>query len=104
MCLRAVRSADALMGQQAMPTHEPQDTAPAGANAGEAQPGPQLAVALAVERAVRHELADRHHQIIIRHGPEGSGPLALDRLGRVAVAIDGSPRHPTQQRVTRCKP
>src|SRR3954470_5023019 len=37
---RAMRAAGTLMGQQAMPAHEPQDAAPAGANAGQAQPRP----------------------------------------------------------------
>src|SRR3954471_20008343 len=49
---RAMRAAGTLMGQQAMLAHEPQDAAPTGADAGEAQPRPQLAVALAMERAV----------------------------------------------------
>lgn len=45
MCLRAVRSADALMSQQAVPAHQPQDPAATGADADQAQPRPQLPVA-----------------------------------------------------------
>jgi hypothetical protein len=79
------------MSQQAMLAHEPQDAAPAGAEAGEAQPRPQLAVALAMEGAVRQKLADLHHQVLIRHGPERAGALALNHLGWAAVAIEGRP-------------
>src|SRR4051812_36291802 len=88
---RAARPAGTLVRQQAALAHEPQDPAPAGADAGEAQPRPQLAVALAMEGAVRQKLADRHHQVLVRHGPERAGALALAHLGGAAVAIDGRP-------------
>src|SRR4051812_38128518 len=88
---RAMRAAGTLMRQQAMLAHEPQDAAPTGADAGEAQPRPQLAVALAVERAVLQELPDLHHQVLIRHGPERARALALNLLGWAAVAIEGRP-------------
>src|SRR3954465_3458984 len=90
---RAMRAAGTLMGQEAVLAHQPQDAAPAGAEAGEAQPRPQLAVALAMERAARQKLADRRHQIVIRPGPRWSRPLALSHSGWAAVAIEGRPRH-----------
>ena len=71
-----MRAAGTLMGQQAMLAHQPQDAAPAGADAGEAQPRPQLAVALAMERAVLQELPDRPHQVLVRHRTERPGLLA----------------------------
>src|SRR4051794_473559 len=55
---RATRAAGTLVGQKAVRAHQPQDAAAAGADAGQAQPRPQLAVALAVEWAVLQELAD----------------------------------------------
>src|SRR3954447_14890377 len=91
--LRAPWPAGALVGQQAVRPHEPQDTAAAGADAGEAQPGPQLAVALAVERAVRQELSDRRCQALVRYGAARPGPLALAGRQGTSVAVDGSPRH-----------
>src|SRR4029079_6336709 len=88
---RAMRAGGTLMRQQAVLAHQPQDAAPAGAEAGEAQPRPQLAVALAMEESVRHKLSDLHHQVLIRHGPERAGALALNHLGWAAVAIEGRP-------------
>jgi hypothetical protein len=41
--------------------------------------------------AVRQELPDRCHQVIIRHGLARSGLLALNHLGWAAVTIDGRP-------------
>ena len=57
------------------------------------QPRPQLAVPFAMERAVLQELPDRPHQLLIRHRTERPGPPALDRLRRVAMAVDGRSRH-----------
>jgi hypothetical protein len=62
-----MRRAPALMRQQAMLAHQPQDPAAAGADPLEAQPRPELAIALAMERAVGQELPDRPHQVLIRH-------------------------------------
>src|SRR4051812_24273160 len=75
--------------------HQPQHAPTAGADALEAQPGPQLAVALAMERAGGEKLADRLHQVAVRHRPERPGaPLAHDRcFGSMTVAVDGRPRH-----------
>src|SRR3982751_4905709 len=70
---RAVRPAGTLVRQQAVLAHQPQDAASAGADAGEAQPGPQLAVALAMKGAVSQELPDRRHQLCIRRGAERPG-------------------------------
>jgi hypothetical protein len=87
---RAVRSAGTLVRQQAVLAHEPQDAAPAGADAGEAQPGPQLAVALAMEGAVPEQLLDRRHQALIRHRALRPGPFA-DGLRAMTVSVNGGP-------------
>src|SRR6188472_1318649 len=76
-----------------MLAHEPQDAAAAGADAGEAQPRPQLAVALAVERAVLQELPDLRHQVLVRHRAKRSRSLAPHIVQVVAMAVDGRPRH-----------
>src|SRR3954470_3771305 len=55
---RAVSTPGTLVRQQAVLTREPQDAAPAGADAGEAQPRPQLTIALTVEGAVLQQLPD----------------------------------------------
>src|SRR3954451_930575 len=55
---RAPRPPGTVVRQQAVLAGEPEDAAAAGADAREAQPCPQLAVALAVEGAVRQELPD----------------------------------------------
>src|SRR3954447_21840510 len=89
--LGATSPACTLLRQQAVRTHEPKNTTAAGADAGEAQPRPQLAMALAMEGAVRRKLSDRYHQVLIRHGPERAGALALNHLGWAAVAIEGRP-------------
>ena len=51
MGLRAMRPAGPLGRLETMLAGQAQDAALGGANAGEAQPGPDLPVALAVERA-----------------------------------------------------
>src|SRR4051795_10686515 len=87
----------ALRWQQAVRPHEPQDAAAAGADAGEAQPGPELAVTLAVEGAVPQELPDRLDQGLVRHRADRPGPPTL-ALIRAAVAVDGRPRDAPQAR------
>src|SRR4051812_43240634 len=87
----------ALRCQQAVRPHEPQDAAAAGADAGEAQPGPELAVTLAVEGAVPQELPDRLDQGLVRHRADRPGPPTL-ALIRAAVAVDGRPRDAPQAR------
>src|SRR5918912_1140052 len=89
---RAVWPTGASVGQEAVLAHQPQDATPAGADAGAAQPRPQLAVALAMERAVVQELPDRLDQLLVRHRAERPGPLARDRRW-MTVAVDGGPRH-----------
>src|SRR5206468_7027584 len=81
----------ALRCQQAARPQEPQDAAAAGAAAGEAQPGPELAVTLAVEGAVPQELPDRLDQGLVRHRADRPGPPML-ALIRAAVPVDGRPR------------
>src|SRR4051794_10881186 len=88
---RAVGPAGALMRQQAVLAGEPQDAAAAGADAGEAQPRPQLAVALAVEGAVRQQLPDRLDQGGVGHRAERPGPPTPAFI-RAAGAGDGRPR------------
>src|SRR3954447_20649896 len=63
--LRAAGMAGTLVGEQAVLAREPEDAASAGADAGEAQPRPQLAVALAVEGAVGQELPDLPGQVLV---------------------------------------
>src|SRR4051812_11811656 len=72
----------ALRCQQAVRPHEPQDAAAAAADAGEAQPGPELAVTLAVEGAVPQELPDRLDQGLVRHRADRPGPPMLALIGR----------------------
>src|SRR3954471_21605556 len=90
---RAMRAAGTLMGQEAVLAHQPQDATPAGAEAGEAQPRPQLAVAFAMKRTAGQEPPDRSHQLFVRHGTERPGSPALDRLRLVAMAVNGRSRH-----------
>jgi hypothetical protein len=77
------------LGQEAGLAPQPQDAAPVGAEAGEAKPDPQLAAALAGERAAPQELSDRRDQGLVRPRP---GPPACGRRW-AAVAVDGGPRH-----------
>src|SRR3954454_15019710 len=95
---RAMRAAGTLMGQEAVLAHQPQDAAPAGADTGEAQPRPQLAVALAMKRAAGQEQGDRCHQVVIRRGPAWPRPLALSHAGWAAVAIKSRARHAPEAR------
>src|SRR5436305_909978 len=87
----------ALRCQQAVRPHEPQDAASAGADVGEAQPGPELAVTLAVEGAVPQELPDRLDQGLVRHRADRLGPPTLAPI-RAAVAVDGRPRDAPEAR------
>src|SRR3954470_18379456 len=90
---RAPRPAHALMRQQAVLAHQPQDAAPAGADAGKAQLRPELAVALAMKGRGRQEPPDGWHQLFILHCTKWPGLPALERLRRVAMAVDGRSRH-----------
>src|SRR4051812_29393657 len=93
-----MRRAHPLVRQEAVLAREPQDAAAAGADAGEAQPRPQLAVALAVEGAGGQELPDLLDQAIVRHRAERPGPLGGGFARSVPMAVDGRPRHAPQAR------
>src|SRR4051794_40255475 len=94
---RAVSTPGTLVRQQAVLAREPQDAAPAGADAGEAQPRPQLTIALAVEGAVLQQLPDLPDQGRVRHRADRPRPPPLAAI-RAAVAVDGRPRHAPQVR------
>src|SRR4051794_4799111 len=74
-----------LVGEQAVLAREPEDAAAAGADAGEAQPRPQLAVALAVEGAAGQELPDL---------PLPSLPRLVPRRTRRSISGTAPTRHP----------
>src|SRR3954454_24624520 len=93
-----MRRAHPLVGQQAVLAREPQDAATAGADAGEAQPRPQLAVALAVEGAGGQEPPDLLDQAVVRHRAERPGSLGGGSARSVPMAVDGRPRHAPQAR------
>src|SRR3954452_889352 len=96
---RAVSTPGTLVRQQAVLAREPQDAAPAGADAGEAQPRPQLAVALAVEGAVLQQLPDLPDQGRVRHRADRPRPRPPPLAAiRAAVAVDGRPRDAPQAR------
>src|SRR3954467_6149113 len=96
--LRAARMTGTLVGEQAVLAREPQDAAAAGADAGEAQPRPQLAVALAVGGAGGQELPDLPDQGLVRHRAERPGSLGGGLVRSVPTAVDGRPRHAPQAR------
>src|SRR4051812_45748967 len=93
-----MRRAHPLVRQEAVLAREPQDAAAAGADAGEAQPRPQLAVALAVGGAGGQELPDLPDQGLVRHRPERPGSLGGGFVRSVPTAVDGRPRHAPQAR------
>jgi hypothetical protein len=92
---RAVRPANTLVGQEAVLAHQPQDAAPAGADAGEAQPRPQLAVALTWGLGCQ----DAQSSMVIISwwcggGPEVKGAAASAGLRSGTLELgDGSARH-----------
>src|SRR3954469_10280727 len=94
---RAVPTPGTPVRQQAVLTREPQDAAPAGADPREAQPRPQLAIALTVEGAVLQQLPDLPDQGLVRHRADRPRPPPLAAI-RAAVAVDGRPRHAPQAR------
>src|SRR3954454_3895061 len=93
-----MRRAHPLVRQEAVLAREPEDAAAAGADAREAQPRPQLAVALAVKGAGGQELPDLLDQAIVRHRAERPGPLGGGFARSVPMAVDGRPRHAPQAR------
>src|SRR3954453_10302997 len=96
--LRAMRRAHPLVRQEAVLAREPQDAAAAGADAGEAQPRPRLAVAHAVEGAGGQELPDLLDQAIVRHRAERPRSPGGGFARSVPMAVDGRPRHAPQAR------
>jgi hypothetical protein len=96
------RAADAVRREQAVPAHEAPDPPGGGADAGVAQPGPDLAVALAVQARGQDLPADVQDQL----GGVGAGAdratagragrcrrigrrtMAVDRIGRRTMAVD----------------
>ena len=79
---RAPRRADPRGREQVVFAHEPQDAALGRAHPGDAQPGPDLAVALAVKRAGGENRPDRLDQRGVRHRPRRARPPR--RVGRRA--------------------
>jgi hypothetical protein len=66
---RPARRSRALTGEETVLAHQPQHPPSGGADAGEAQPGPGLPVALAMEAAAGEHGSDRLDQRRIRHRP-----------------------------------
>ena len=89
---RASGRADPRGGEQVVLAHEPQH-ATLACECRHAQPGPDLAVTLAVKGAGGPGRPDRLQQGRIRHRAERPGPSALDRLRLLAMAVDGRSRH-----------
>ena len=91
--LGAVGMADPLRGLEAVLPHQPPDPLLGGPDALVAEPGPDLAVALAVERRLGQDAADVADQFLVRAGAErptllGFGPL-LDGDGLLmALEVD----------------
>jgi hypothetical protein len=65
MGLGSMGPADPVRGLQSVLAHQPPDPLPGGADALVAQPGPDLAVALAVERRLGQEAADVPDQLLV---------------------------------------
>src|SRR4051794_5696979 len=95
-CRFTLQRPGTLVRQQAVLAREPQDAA-AGANPREAQPRPQLTIALTVEGAVLQQLPDLPDQGRVRHRAERPRPPPLAAI-RAAVAVDGRPRDAPQAR------
>src|SRR4051794_15583765 len=93
-----MRRAHPLVRQEAVLAREPEDAAAAGTDAREAQPRPQLAVALAVEGAGGQELPDLLDQAIVRHRAERPRSPGGGFARSVPMAVDGRPRHAPQAR------
>ena len=78
MAARPARRAAARGGEQVVLAHQPQHPAPGGAGATMAQPGPDLAMPLAMEGAGGQHRPDRLQEVGIWHrsprpGPPGRG-------------------------------
>lgn len=79
--------------QQAVLAHQPQDAPFRGPQAGEAQPGPDLAIAFAVKRAGFQDAADFRNQLRVGHWPLGTSTAPIGPGRRMAGAIDRGPGH-----------
>ena len=90
--LRAMRPADPAWRLQTMLARQAQDAALGGADAGEAQPCPDLPVALTVERALGQQLADRLDQRLVGHRPERARPAPRAWFVASAMTIQRGPR------------
>ena len=77
--------ADPLRGLQAVLPHEPADSLFRGPDALEAEPGPDFAVTLAVERRLGQDAADVAHEFLVRAGTEWAAPLGF----RPFIEADG---------------
>ena len=78
--LRAMGAADPVWGLEAVLAHQPLDTLLGGANALVAESGPDLAVALAVERRLGQHAANMVDQFLIRTGAERTSLPGLRSL------------------------
>src|SRR5215212_4335905 len=85
-------STSALGRQQPVLAHQSQHPPARGAKAGKAQPGPHLAIALAMKGAGRQHPSDGRHEIIVRHRANRS--RTARRCWRdMPVTIEGGTRH-----------
>src|SRR5215475_5457045 len=80
-------TADPAWCQQAMLPHQAQHAALGGADAGEAQPRPDLAMALAMEGTRSEQPADYGDQRLVRHRSDRTRPLPGTRLLASASSI-----------------
>src|SRR4051812_35323981 len=88
-------AADPMRRQQAVLAHQPPDPPGRGADAGMAQPGPDLAVALAMQTRAEDLGTNVLEQLGIRAGPDRAAARRCGRrldAGRRAMAVDRSPR------------
>ena len=78
-----MRAAGTLVRQQPVLAHQPQDTAPAGADAGQAQSCPELELRLALQR-----FRQTYNQtwIIERHGYLTPAQVRADQITRMPLA------------------
>jgi hypothetical protein len=72
--------ADPLRGLEAMLPHQSPDPLLGGLNAQEAEPGPDLSVAFAVERRPGEGAPNVVEQFLIRTGAKGPASLGFGRL------------------------
>jgi hypothetical protein len=68
---------DPLRGLKALLPHEPANALFRGPDALEAEPGPDLAVTLALERRLGEDAADVTHKFLVRAGTEWTALLGL---------------------------